>query len=164
MKVLMFGWEFPPYYSGGLGTACFGLTKGLSNQGVDVTFVMPQGPEDLTSSHVKLIVASNLKSYNLKVKRFKSILLPYMTEESYFDAYKKYSLGPAKDVKPLYGKDIYAEVYRLANAARIVVLSEDYDVIHCHDWMTFPAGIEAKVSRSGERRRADATAKGLRHR
>ena len=51
MKVLMFGWEFPPFNSGGLGTACYGLTKGLSNHNVNVTFVLPhipkEGKEDL---------------------------------------------------------------------------------------------------------------------
>lgn len=49
MKVLMFGWEFPPHISGGLGTACYGLTKGLSElEGIDVTFVVPKayGDED----------------------------------------------------------------------------------------------------------------------
>ena len=52
MRVLMFGWEFPPYISGGLGTACYGLTKGLANHGVDVLFVMPSasGKEDQRSS------------------------------------------------------------------------------------------------------------------
>ncbi|MBU0979601.1 MAG: glycogen/starch synthase, partial [Nanoarchaeota archaeon] len=40
MRVLMFGWEFPPQSSGGLGTACFGLTKGLHGK-ADVTFVLP---------------------------------------------------------------------------------------------------------------------------
>ena len=46
MKVLMFGWEFPPHISGGLGTACYGLTKGLSKKGVEITFVLPYSPED----------------------------------------------------------------------------------------------------------------------
>ena len=48
MKVLMLGWEFPPHISGGLGTACFGLTQGLSHHGVEVLFVIPkaQGDED----------------------------------------------------------------------------------------------------------------------
>ena len=32
MKVLMFGWEFPPHILGGLGTASYGLTKGMSQQ------------------------------------------------------------------------------------------------------------------------------------
>jgi len=42
MKVLMFGWEFPPHITGGLGTACFGLTKGLLKNGVEVLFVVPK--------------------------------------------------------------------------------------------------------------------------
>ena len=43
MRVLMFGWEFPPHITGGLGTACFGLTKGLVKHGVEVIFVVPKG-------------------------------------------------------------------------------------------------------------------------
>ena len=45
IRVLMFGWEFPPFKTGGLGTACYGLTKGLARNGVDVAFVMPTAPE-----------------------------------------------------------------------------------------------------------------------
>ena len=56
----MFGWEFPPYKSGGLGTACFGLTKGLASQNVDVTFVMPVAPDSEKTDFVKLIGANNL--------------------------------------------------------------------------------------------------------
>ncbi len=48
MKVLMFGWEFPPHITGGLGTACYGMTKGLLKQGAEVLFVVPKayGDED----------------------------------------------------------------------------------------------------------------------
>jgi glycogen synthase len=46
-KVLMFGWEYPPFNSGGLGTACYGLTHGLADNNVDVTFVLPPGPNPL---------------------------------------------------------------------------------------------------------------------
>ena len=68
MKVLMLGWEFPPVYSGGLGTACYGLTKGLSNQGVQVTFVMPKGPTDIKGEFVNLLVADKfLNSKNIKI-------------------------------------------------------------------------------------------------
>ena len=51
MKVLMFGWEFPPHIAGGLGTACDGLTRGLAKQQVEVLFVMPSasGDEDQTT-------------------------------------------------------------------------------------------------------------------
>jgi len=48
VKALMFGWEFPPHISGGLGTACHGLTRGLAHHGVEVLFVVPRafGDED----------------------------------------------------------------------------------------------------------------------
>jgi glycosyltransferase involved in cell wall biosynthesis len=56
MKVLMLGWEFPPFISGGLGTACFGLTKAMSQLGnVDVTFVLPQPIRSAFSTHVRLL-------------------------------------------------------------------------------------------------------------
>ena len=83
LKVLMFGWEFPPFMSGGLGTACYGLTKGLTNKNVEVTFVMPNGPEDMKAEFVKLLIASNLSKYNLKIKRIDSILKPYLSDAQY---------------------------------------------------------------------------------
>ena len=49
MKALMFGWEFPPHILGGLGTASYGLTKGMAECGdIDITFVIPKpyGDED----------------------------------------------------------------------------------------------------------------------
>ena len=55
LRVLMFGWEFPPFKSGGLGTACYDLTKGLQSQNVQVTFVMPKAPKDAKADFVKLI-------------------------------------------------------------------------------------------------------------
>jgi glycosyltransferase involved in cell wall biosynthesis len=142
----MFGWEFPPFYAGGLGTACYGLTKGLSNKKIDVTFVVPQGPDNQKAEFVNLIVASNLSRYNIKIKKIKSLLHPYMTEEQYSQSYEKCleKLQSKGASKPLYGRNIYEEVHRYALTAKVIAASEDYDIIHCHDWMTFPAGIEAK--------------------
>ena len=50
----MFGWEFPPHIAGGLGTACYGMTRGLARNGVDVTFIVPHayGDEDQRFTHV----------------------------------------------------------------------------------------------------------------
>ena len=68
MKVLMFGWEFPPHISGGLGTACFGLTKGLSNMDVEVLFVMPSASGDEDQKSVKIINASDIEiSHNVEM-------------------------------------------------------------------------------------------------
>ncbi|MCC7147528.1 MAG: glycosyltransferase [Phycisphaeraceae bacterium] len=56
MRVFMLGWEFPPFISGGLGTACYGLTKALSAQNVDITFVLPKPiGQHATSSHVRVL-------------------------------------------------------------------------------------------------------------
>jgi glycosyltransferase involved in cell wall biosynthesis len=143
----MFGWEFPPFMSGGLGTACYGLTKGLTNKNVDVTFVIPHGPEDMKAEFVKLLIASNLSRYNLKIKRIDSLLKPYLTETQYSTNYEQYIetlKTKSENSKVLYGRNIYDEVYRLSMAAKAIAMTEEFDVIHCHDWMAFPAGIEAK--------------------
>jgi len=55
-KVVMLGWEFPPFITGGLGTACHGLTKALAGMDVDVTFVLPKGVRGSEASHVDLVV------------------------------------------------------------------------------------------------------------
>ena len=55
MRVLMLGWEFPPFITGGLGTACYGLTKALDRQGAEVTFVLPKSVPAESASHVRLV-------------------------------------------------------------------------------------------------------------
>ena len=58
MKALMFGWEFPPHILGGLGTASYGLTKGMAENGnMDITFFIPQPHGDEDTSFSYLIVA-----------------------------------------------------------------------------------------------------------
>jgi glycogen synthase len=59
MKVLMFGWEFPPFKSGGLGTACYGLTKALAKCDTKITFVIPKAPYDMKGEFVDLLIANN---------------------------------------------------------------------------------------------------------
>ena len=55
MRVLMLGWEFPPVMSGGIGIACYGLTKALTDRGVEVTFVLPRCPQPPDASDVEWI-------------------------------------------------------------------------------------------------------------
>lgn len=142
MKVLMFGWEFPPFKSGGLGTACFDLTKGLSRQGVDVTFVMPKAPENAQADFVKLLGTNNYMK-NVKIRKVDSILTAYNTANSYSEHAKQYKvLGTKGD--NVYGKDLYEEVERFSKVAEIIAREEDHDVIHAHDWMAYAAGINAR--------------------
>ncbi len=136
-RVLMLGWEFPPFKSGGLGTACYGLTKGLARQGVHVTFVMPVAPEGAKAEFVKL-VGANQFGKNIKVLQIPSTLAPYQTADQYAEDYAPLS------TKGVYGRNIYQEARRFARVARIIAKKEPHDVIHAHDWMTYDAGIEAR--------------------
>ncbi len=128
MKVLMFGWEFPPNSTGGLGTACYGLTKALSKLGVEITLVLPT-TENIEVSFIKI------KGANVKVRGIKSSLTPYISAGQYSREYRKNSL---------YGQTLFEEVKRYAEAAEEIAREEEFDLIHCHDWLTYEAGIRAK--------------------
>lgn len=136
MKVLMFGWEFPPMKSGGLGTACFDLCKGLHGRGISVTFVVPKLPKGMKSDFVKLLGTNEY----VKLSEVSTILTPYMTSKEYIETYER--LDEAQ--KSNYGKTLLAEVERYSKAAAIIAKRETFDIIHVHDWMTYEAGIIAK--------------------
>ena len=148
MKVLMFGWEFAPVYSGGLGVACAGLTKGLVNNGAKITFVIPKKVNN-PDCHVNLVSAAEMME---NVKTFKKIninspLTPYMTCQSYSKEYSSISSKKSKKGEysdNLYGKNLFDEVHRYAETAKEIAEQEQFEVIHAHDWMTFKAGINAK--------------------
>ena len=147
MRILMFGWEFPPFNTGGLGTACYGLTKGLSRQGIDITLVLPRLGGSIGQDYMKVLFARG-KS-NVKLRNVDSILRPYVTSETYLDelrrlqrleekegrnpAIKQYlsSKGPKGELvvssfrKGLYGEDLFNEVYRYSREARNVVACVD---------------------------------------
>ena len=146
----MLGWEFPPYFAGGVGMVCYELTKEFSKRDdVEITYLMPFGPNELGQNYVKLMVANNLISdKHIKIMKINSLLCAYDTWESYEDKIKKikFSLrtidgGPTKT---LYGHNLLEEVYRFAEKAKLVAMLENFDVIHAHDWTTFPAAIKIK--------------------
>ncbi len=170
MKVLMFGWEFPPHITGGLGTACFGLTKGLSKHGVDVMFVVPKAFGDENQEAVRLVNASDVtvdmekSEYQEYWKRITymqigSNLIPYVGPEEFKKIMKKKEFDKATKTNSVlsksfhfsgkYGTDLMDEVSRYALIASAVAAKESHDVIHAHDWLTYPAGIAAK-SASGK--------------
>lgn len=142
MKVLMFGWEFPPFSSGGLGTACYGLTKSLSGKGVQITFVLPYSAEPCPAEISDAGFIRILQAGKLRIKKIKSILQPYMTPQEY----KNSILRKAKP--KMYGSTLFEEVHNYTVAAEKIAEEEQFDVIHCHDWMTFGAGLSAKRKRN----------------
>src|SRR3989338_3913379 len=138
MKVLMLGWEFPPFNSGGLGTACFGLTKGLSKENVEVTFVLPKG-NDVEYDFLKIIAAD---TSTVKLRGIRTMLSGYITSAEYQSRLKKMKTrhGPIN----MYGDTLFEEVQRYAKKMEEIALEEEHDVIHAHDWLTFKAGMAAK--------------------
>lgn len=158
----MFGWEFPPFKSGGLGTACYGLTKELAKQNTKIQFVIPKSPYDVKGEHVELLVANNFEldgensesDCGIDIKTIDSPITPYMTFSEYdFEITKrnkniireKIRIKSSKDADDaVYGKNLAHEVLRYTQKAKLVASYADFDVINCHDWMTFKAGIEAK--------------------
>lgn len=136
MRVLMFGWEFPPYNVGGLGTACQGLTKALSSKGVEIIFVLPR-KVDLNVSYLKLVYGDSENSKRIYLVN--SLLKAYHSSSSYKDAF---CLHDKKAIS--YGEDLFSEVERYGEVAGEIARNEFFDVIHAHDWLTFKAGIAAK--------------------
>ncbi|KKU79879.1 MAG: Glycosyl transferase, group 1 family [Parcubacteria group bacterium GW2011_GWA2_47_7] len=131
----MFGWEFPPHNSGGLGTACYGLTKSLTKSNVSVTFVLPKKLGGLNHDFLKIVFA-NIR--NIKIRGVTSLIHPYITSE----LYDEYLLKAPEH--QLYGLNLFDEVRRYGLQARLIAAEEPHDVIHAHDWLSFRAGIEAK--------------------
>ncbi|HOI88399.1 MAG TPA: glycosyltransferase family 4 protein [Lentimicrobium sp.] len=165
MKVLMFGWEFPPHITGGLGTACFGMTKGLMKNGVEVLFVVPKAYGDESQEAVRLVNASDVSiniSTTEEIEFWKNItylevnssLVPYvgpeafdnlmestektvtLSEDSIFNA--RYTFSGK------YGANLLEEVARYALVGAQIARESEFDVIHAHDWLTYAAGIAAK--------------------
>ena len=133
-RILMFGWEFPPFNSGGLGVACLGLTRSLSELGLEVIFVMPK-KLDITSSWAKIVFAD--RGAEIVTRAVNSILAPYTTSS----AYARRRRGTEMSI---YGHDLYSEVLRYAAMGSVIANEEQFDVIYAHDWLSFGAGVEAK--------------------
>jgi glycosyltransferase involved in cell wall biosynthesis len=166
MKVLMFGWEFPPHISGGLGTACYGLTRGLSAQGdMDILFVVPKAFGDEDQETVRLLGANEVNlgekiiDYQELLQKIKYIevgsnIIPYTSPEEY----EKLSESEQNQNKELvytriggkfeftggYGWNLFQEISNYAIVASNIAKQYSFDVIHAHDWLTYPAGIAAK--------------------
>lgn len=141
MRILMFGWEFPPHQAGGLATATHGLVKGLLRRGLAVTLVVPFPVEGSTEPNLRLVSAPDV-ARRLKRLLVPSPILPYGTEESYVAA--SLATGPS-GVGPVYGRNLFEEVERLAAIAGEIAAREPHDVIDTHDWITFRAGIRARA-------------------
>ena len=182
MRVLMLGWEFPPFISGGLGTACYGLTRALDRLNVDVTFVLPKSVDAEYTGHVKLVspqaapgtapvgspeqLASTYRIDAFEHVTFKAVPSrlsnPYNTPgpnwqrsaTNHTEVSETTSASgagvagetadqgqPASATGTDYAGDLIGEIQRYANMCARLTRGEQFDAIHAHDWMTYPAGL-----------------------
>ncbi len=167
MRVLMFGWEFPPHIAGGLGTACYGMTKGLAANDVDVLFVMPSASGDEDQSAVEIINASDVavdtvtKTVDEFLGKVQFVhigtnMIPYVDPEEFTHIVEEERKRQTEDFRIQYGQkykfsgkygsNLMEEVARYAMVGATIAMQrkDDFDVIHAHDWLTYLAGIAAK--------------------
>ncbi len=222
----MLGWEYPPHISGGLGTACEGLTSALAKHGIDIDFMVPKLYGRENAPHMHLLDAAGTPSVEegadqlssprrdflssllaaepalwsdpilsaaiaaarseaageINTIRVPAMLKPYLDASAYQELLRTSAL-PAAEMERLtsqeqhpplpgsgaeisglkhahipgedmqlseespgggghYGEDLFAEVARYAISATRRVAGRKYDLVHAHDWMTFPAGVE----------------------
>jgi len=133
----MFGWEYPPKHLGGLGVACQGLVRGLLKKAAKVTLVLPHGEADVDPG-------MDLKcptEKQLKTVRVRSGLQPYDSPESY--ANRTDVDGIPRTGINLYGRDLGEAVWEFSELAVDLTKDANPNVVHSHDWMTFPAGKRA---------------------
>ena len=177
MRVLMLGWEFPPFISGGLGTACYGLTKAMSAIGQDVMFVLPRPVSTPFSTHVRLVSprpGSPLEMPSTEYRLDEFDRVSFRTVDAQLNAYDRpqdyaeqviaarkqaqaaaqaalestgnpttagAGVGGPLPTGSQYAGDLFGEVQRYATLASEIARQEGFDVVHAHDWMTFPAGL-----------------------
>ena len=156
MKALMFGWEFPPHILGGLGTASYGLTKGMhANGDMDISFVIPKPWGDEEKGFANIIGACNtpIAWKDVNWDYVNARLGKYMDPQLYFDLrdhiYADFSYMKLNDLGCLEfsGRspdNILEEINNYSIVAGVIARTVPCDIIHSHDWLTYPAGIHAK--------------------
>ncbi len=156
MKALMFGWEFPPHILGGLGTASYGLTKGMWENGdMDITFVIPKpwGDEDRNFAHILGANSTPVVWRDVNWDYVKDRIGNVMDPQTYYDLrdhiYADFNYMRTNDLGCIefsgrYPDNLLEEINNYSIVAGVIARTVPCDIIHSHDWLTYPAGIHAK--------------------
>ena len=156
MKVLMFGWEFPPHILGGLGTASYGITKGLAAQpDMHITFCLPKpwGDEDKSFMNIIGLSETPIVWRDVNYDYVKERLGSKMDPQLYFDLrdhiYADFNYRLTDDLGCIefsgrYPENLQDEINNYSIVAGVIARQQQFDIIHAHDWLTYPAGIHAK--------------------
>ena len=156
MKVLMFGWEYPPHVFGGLATANYGISQGLHAQGdMDITLCLPKpfGDEDRTACNIVAMNAVPIAwrdvNYDYVRDRVGNIMDPDLYFKLRDHIYADFNYMHVNDLGAMefaggYPGNLHEEINNYSIIAGVVARTFDFDIIHAHDWLTYPAGIHAK--------------------
>ena len=156
MKALMFGWEFPPHILGGLGTASYGLTKGMWECGdMEITFVIPKPYGDEEKHFAQIVGMSQVPVCWRDVNReYVQERIGYVMDPDLYyrlrdHIYADFNYIRTNDLGCIefsgrYPDNLVEEINNYSICAGVVARTLDYDIIHSHDWLTYPAGIHAK--------------------
>jgi len=129
MKILMLGWELPPHNSGGLGVACYYLSKALALNGADIDFVVPYSAKHENVDFMKIHHATQLSPlHKFGMGAYDS---NFLLEEVGRD-----DIGELKTIR-----DVQK---RYTQFVEQLVVGKEFDAIHAHDWLTMEAGMLAK--------------------
>lgn len=152
----MFGWEYPPHVFGGLATANFGIAQGLHATGdVEVTLCLPHpfGDEDTQAASIVAMNAVPLVYRDVRPDTLRQQIGHIMSPELYYalrsHIYADFSYLTTNNLGCMefaggYPSNLNEEINNYSILAGVVARTMDYDIIHAHDWLTFPAGIHAK--------------------
>ena len=153
MRILMLGWEFPPFITGGLGTACYGLTQAMERLNTDILFLLPISTDGCAPSSERADAGGTAVSGSENAEAARHLMLqrvPSDVPDPYYGGTAHQSKY-AREYRSLrllgtgavggYDGDLVARVWDYASRCASLVQDESFDVIHAHDWVTFPAGI-----------------------
>ena len=153
MKVLMFGWEYPPHVYGGLATANFGISEGLHAQG-DIETILclpkPWGDEDRTYARIVPMncvpIAYRDVDYDYVNGRVGNLMDPNEYYRYRDHIYSDFNYMHVNDLGCMefaggYPGNLHEEINNYSIIAGVVARAEEFDIIHAHDWLTYPAGI-----------------------
>lgn len=127
MKVLMLGWELPPYNSGGLGVACYQLCKALAERDIDIEFIVPYTAKHPKTEFMKVTAATPATAVEIQKSGIAYDSFKYVLQN-----------GTTEDV------DLFTQVARYESSVEQVTDLDTFDIIHAHDWLTFRAALRLK--------------------
>lgn len=144
----MYGWEFPPNFTGGLGIACYGIVHGLLANQIEIALVLPKHPSQ-PAYNTHYVSADNALEFlsidhsSFSVTDINSLLRPYVDIKCYQEELAV-TLATTSNKSHHYGDSLLAEVKRYGIIAGKQANYTNHDIIHAHDWLTILAGIEAR--------------------